>query len=688
MTDLIVTKDPQDINIIKEYLQDFDLIALDTETTGTSKTDEIIGVSFCAEESKGIYVILSEWVQDKLVYYPENISLIKDVLKSLVNKKLIMHNAIFDCIMIESYLKISLINSVYCDTMVLAHLLDENRPKGLKELGVYFFGEDADKEKKEMIESIQKNGGSTTKSKYELYKADSELIGNYGAKDAILTLKLYNKLYPQLKTENLYEFFNEESMPLLRNVTYDLNNTGFKIDVNAMTSLKKQLEAECAEAKSFIYKEIEPYIKEAYPDTNKKNKFNIGSSSQLSWLIFGQYELEFSTLTKEGKTVCKHLIGKLPYKISDKNRFIKECLERKGEVYAVSKGKDKKIKDPWSYIACDKTTLKKLSSKYKWIEKLLEYQRKTKLLSTYIDGMTERMNYGVIYPSFNQCGTTSGRYSSTNPNFQNLPRDDQRIKECIIPRPGNVFVGADYSQLEPRVFSYMSQDENLIKVFNGSEDFYSAIGMRVYGKTDCTPQKEGSPDAFGIKYKKLRDLSKVIALASVYGATANQLSSTTGKSIEETQDDIDNYFEQFPGVKNFMLESHEQAKKQGFVSNIFGRKRRMTEAKNINLMYGKLSHKELPYDARSLLNLSTNHRVQSTAASIVNRSAIKFVEFCRQADIKAKIVAQVHDELVVECKEEDAENVSILLQEAMETTITLPGVPLEAIPRVTKNFAK
>ena len=137
-----------------------------------------------------------------------------------------------------------------------------------------------------------------------------------------------------------------------------------------------------------------------------------------------------------------------------------------------------------------------------------------------------------------------------------------------------------------------------------------------------------------------------------------------------------------------MLESHEQAKKQGFVSNIFGRKRRMTEAKNINLMYGKLSHKELPYDARSLLNLSTNHRVQSTAASIVNRSAIKFVEFCRQADIKAKIVAQVHDELVVECKEEDAENVSILLQEAMETTITLPGVPLEAIPRVTKNFAK
>ena len=142
-------------------------------------------------------------------------------------------------------------------------------------------------------------------------------------------------------------------------------------------------------------------------------------------------------------------------------------------------------------------------------------------------------------------------------------------------------MGADYSQLEPRVFAYYSQDQRLMEAFNGEDDFYSVIGMGVYGKTDCVPRKEGSPDAFGIKYKKLRDLSKVIALASTYGATAHQLAPTTGKSVEDTQEDIDSYFERFPGVRTMMLEAHALTKKDGYVTNLFGRMRRMPEAKKI-----------------------------------------------------------------------------------------------------------
>lgn len=167
------------------------------------------------------------------------------------------------------------------------------------------------------------------------------------------------------------------------------------------------------------------------------------------------------------------------------------------------------------------------------LERLLEYQRKIKILNTYVEGIQERTRYGIIRPSFLRHGTTSGRYLSRNPNFQNLPRDDKRIKGCITARPGRTFVGADYSQLEPRVFAYFSKDERLLQAFRGTDDFYSVIGMEVYGKTDCTPQKEDSPDAFGIKYKRLRDLSKVIALASTYGATASKLASTTGKSVEK-----------------------------------------------------------------------------------------------------------------------------------------------------------
>jgi DNA polymerase-1 len=688
---LLILETPQDIKTLQEYLEDKDIITYDTETTGVTNDSEIIGFSVCAEDNLAAYVILAAYnPETKLLdYYPENKKAAYDLIKSLQKKSLVMHNAIFDCMITEAYFKISLIDSLHTDTMVLAHLLNENRRIGLKELGVELFGDNAANEAKEMKESVAKNGGTLTKSNYEMWKADAQLMAKYGAKDALLTYKIFIQLVTDLYDQGLDKFFYEdESMPLLKGSTYQLNTTGLKVDIQGLQTLKKQLEAECFEAKNFIYEEIKNYIKDKYPATTKKNVFNIGSSSQLAWLIFGELGLEYSTLTKEGKNVCKHLIGKLPYSISAKAQFVRECLAQVGGMYIINEGKPKKIKEPWAYIACDKNTLKKLAPKYKWIEKLLEYQRKTKILTTYVKGISDKTKYGLIHPNFLQTGTTSGRYSSRNPNFQNLPRDDKRIKQCIIARPNKVFVGADYSQLEPRVFSYLSQDKNLMAAFNGTDDFYSVIGMRVYGKTDCTPQKEGSPDAFGVKYKKLRDLSKVIALATVYGATANQLSSTTGKNTEDTQEDIDTYLNEFEGVKKLMTGSHLMAKTKGYVENIFGRKRRMPEATKIDRIYGKLEHKDLPYEARSLLNLSTNHRVQSTGASIVNRAAIRFNELCKEVGIKANLVCQVHDSLIAECDEADGETVSLLLQEAMETTTILEGVPLEAVPKIGKNLAE
>jgi DNA polymerase-1 len=130
------------------------------------------------------------------------------------------------------------------------------------------------------------------------------------------------------------------------------------------------------------------------------------------------------------------------------------------------------------------------------------------------------------------------------------------------------------------------------------------------------------------------------------------------------------------------------AKKTGQVTNLFGRPRRMPEAKNIPRIYGDLDHAELPYECRNVLNLAVNHRIQSTGASIVNRAAIKFHELCKEAQIEAKLVLQVHDSLIAECNEVDADNVLILLQNAMEETTILPGVRLEAIPKIGKNLAE
>lgn len=700
---LIIIENPNEILHLVVYIQQFALIAFDTETTGVHKGSEVIGLSICAEENKAYYIILSKWnpKTNTLDKIPGMDSYLISLLHQLEKRQLIMHNGLFDCTMVLDNFGVSLIESLHTDTMILAHLLNENRKVGLKDLGVEYFGEDAAKEAKEMKESVAANSGSITKVSYEMYKADSQLLAKYGAKDALLTYKLFMQLVPELYEQNLADFFyKDESMPLLRGPTWELNTTGLRVDVQAMTELKKTLEAECAEAKEFINNEIYPHIKEKYPGTNKKNKFNIGASQQLSWLLFGQLNLEFNTLTKAGKTACKDLGLKIPYNPSAKRAFISACLQQQGDpqyatVTSIDKenktvtiSKSKKFKAPWAYIAADKATLKKFSTKYKWIDKLLEYNRKMKILSTYVEGIEERTQYGIIRPGFLQHGTTSGRYASRNPNFQNLPRDDKRIKACITSRAGRVFVGADQSQLEPRVFAYYSNDERLLQAFRGTDDFYSVIGMEVYGKHDCTPHKEGSENAFGVKYKKLRDLSKVIALASTYGATAAKLAPVTGKSIEDTQNDIDNYFEHFPGVKKMMTDSHKLAKKQGFVENLFGRKRRIPEAMKIDAIYKRIAYGELPYETRNMLNLSVNHRIQSTGASIVNRAAIRFHEMKTQAGIDCKLVLQVHDSLIVECDEADAEDVSILLQEAMENTTNLNTIKFEAIPKIGKSLAE
>lgn len=693
--ELKIVETPEDIEALVYYLEDKEFVAYDCETTGVTKHDSVLGFSICAEEDKAFYVLLNKWNVDKLELTCKdfNPAAIINILKE---KKLIMHNAIFDCMIAESAFGIKLIDSVHTDTMILAHLLDENRRVGLKELAKQYFGEDSTKEQEEMKASVLANGGKLTKTEYEMYKADPYLLGKYGAKDALLTYKLFYELVPELYEQGLEDFFyKDESMPLLRGPTYQLNTVGLKVDEKGLLQLKKTLEAECLEAKSFIYTEIENYVKTKYPNTSKKTNFNIGSSSQLSWLLFGQLKLEFNTLTKEGKNVCKALHLKIPYTKVAKRDFIAICDHSRGNEYisaSTTNGKNnkpKKIKEPWSYIACDKKTLTKLAPRYKWIEVLLEYQRKTKLLNTYVEGIEERVRYGVIQPSFLQHGTSSGRYSSRNPNFQNLPRDDKRIKSIIKSRPDRCFVAADYSQLEPRVFAYFSGDKRLREAFeDSSSDFYSVIGMEVYDKRDCTPQKDGTPDAFGIKYKRLRDNAKVIALASTYGATAHQLAPTTGKSIEDTQHDIDMYFEQFPDVAKMMLESHETAKRYGQVLNLFGRPRRMPEAKRITKLYGNVPHAELPYEIRNILNLAVNHRIQSTGASIVNRSAIAFYNNCKTADIDFAIVLQVHDSIVVECAEKDADNVSILLQDALENTVELQGVKLEAIPKIGSNLAE
>lgn len=696
MENLIVIRDLQKARELLELVKQQDYIAFDTETTGVNRESQVIGFSLSWEIHTGYYVILREWDGVNLNTL-ETESIVKEFMEALVPKSLIMHNGVFDSTMIQNNYGVQLIQSIHTDTLILGHLLNENRRNGLKELAVSIFADDSNAEQLIMKESIKANGGMITKTDYELYKADSNLIGRYGAKDTILTLKLFYHFIPILFEQGLDKFFyEEESMPLLRRTTYDLNTVGLRIDPNKLENLKGELEAEALEAKSFIYKEIQLIINDKYPGTSKAKTFNIGSSQQLSWLLFERMSEDWQTLTEEGKAVCRFLGLRLPYTAPARRDFVVACkaandviYQPEGYSYKTKKmAKAKHVGDPSKYIQVTKPVLQKLAKKIKWVEKLLLFQKNTKMLNTYVEGIKSRMQYNIIYPSFLQHGTTSGRFSSRNPNFQNLPRDDKRIKGTVVSREGRSFVGADYSQLEPRVFASFSKDERLLASFKSGDDFYSVIGAEVFGKVGLSMKKDDK-DSFAKKFPELRNIAKVVALSAAYGTTAPKMATAIGKPIQEAQYVIDDYFENFPKVQELMLAAHEEAMNNGQVKNLFGRPRRMPEALTIRETYGKTAHASLPYEARNVLNLAINHTIQSTGASIVNRASILFYQIVDEAGLKeVSIVMQIHDEIVVECKDIDATQVAEILKVAMENAVILPGVDLIAEPKIGKTLAE
>lgn len=490
---------------------------------------------------------------------------------------------------------------------------------------------------------------------------------------------------------------------MLRTATYQLNTTGIKVDPKALAELKAQLEGDCAQAEAYILSEVQPYVKERFPGTGKTNKFNINASQQVAWLLFDQLGNLFHGLTKGGKELCKALEIKPPYSNAAKREFIAVVKSMKDRVYAPAAlnkktgkmGKPKKVKDYWAYTACGKDTLAMLAPRYKWVERLRQYKKNSKILETYVEGIQRRMQYGIIRPGFKQHGTTSGRYSSNNPNFQNLPRDDKRVKACLVSRPGKSFVGADQEQLEPRVFASQSGDVRLQKCFADGDDFYSVIGVNTFKVGHGLSLVKDAPGSFSTTFKPQRQVSKVVGLSATYGTTAFKMAPMIGKSIDEAQEVINDYFEAHPDVRKFMLESHEMAKRDGVVYSLFGRPRRMPEAMAIPRIYGKNArHEDLPYTARNILNLAVNHRVQSTGASIMNRASIMFVNLCKEMEKEypiwkeVRLVMQVHDELIAESPDEIANEVAEVMKYAMENAVTLPGVALKTNPKIAKNLAE
>ena len=303
--------------------------------------------------------------------------------------------------------------------------------------------------------------------------------------------------------------------------------------------------------------------------------------------------------------------------------------------------------------------LTQLQSKHEIVADILAFRGLKKLLSTYIDNLPTLINpsTGHIHTSFNQCITATGRLSSSDPNLQNIPvrgEDGKEIRKAFVPEPGCLFFSADYSQIELRVMAHLSGDEQMIGVFREGKDLHAATASTIYKK----PIDEVSRDE--------RTKSKRANFGIIYGITVFGLAERLDISRDEARQLIDGFFDTFPQVKDYMERAKEEARRQGYVETLFGRRRYLPDINSQNATVRGFAERN-----------AINAPIQGTAADIIKVAMIRIHRRFVEEGIRSKMILQVHDELNFSVYPEEKGRVEAIVIEEMEHAISL-AVPLVA----------
>ncbi len=309
----------------------------------------------------------------------------------------------------------------------------------------------------------------------------------------------------------------------------------------------------------------------------------------------------------------------------------------------------KKTKTGYSTAA---DVLEKLAPDYPIVSDILEYRGLAKLKSTYAEGLFACIaKDGRIHSTFNQTITATGRISSTEPNLQNIPmRMDlgRRIRKVFVPREGHLFMDADYSQIELRILAHMSDDKQLIEAYQMEEDIHRITASKVFH----TP------------FEEVTDLqrrnAKAVNFGIVYGISSFGLSQDLSISKKEAADYIEQYFETYPGVKRFLDHMVAEAKKQGYVTTMYGRRRPIPELSSNNFMQRSFGER-----------VAMNSPIQGTAADIMKIAMIRVWERLHRENLKSRLILQVHDELLIETETSEEEAVRRILTEEMQQAAEL-----------------
>ncbi len=312
--------------------------------------------------------------------------------------------------------------------------------------------------------------------------------------------------------------------------------------------------------------------------------------------------------------------------------------------------------------------LDKLRGQHPIIDSILEYRQLTKLKSTYADGLGKVIGPdGRIHTSFQNTVTATGRLSSTEPNLQNIPVRTElgaELRKMFAAPAGKVLVDADYSQIELRLLAHMAGDQAMIDGFKSGEDIHTITASQVFN----VPAGQVEP--------QMRRSAKAVNFGIVYGISPYSLSQDIGVSVQEAKEYMDRYFVHYAGVRTYMDGVVEQAKQAGYVSTLWGRRRWIPEIKSSN------------FNTRSFgERVALNAPIQGTAADIIKLAMIRVRNRLKSEHFQGKLVLQVHDELIVECPESEAEAVCKLVEEEMEGIAAL-SVPLLAETHAGKTWAE
>jgi len=416
-----------------------------------------------------------------------------------------------------------------------------------------------------------------------------------------------------------------------------------------------------------------------------KDLFEAELRQQGLWQLFSEVEMPLVTvltsMERNGVALDIELLRQMSHRLGEQlmkleveiynsvgHRFNINSSQQLGSVLAqeLKLPLGRKTKSGFSTGA---SVLEELRGTHPVIEFTLDYRQLAKLKSTYTDALPSLINpkTGRVHTSFNQTRTATGRLSSSEPNLQNIPIRSElgkQVRQAFITPFGSRLMAGDYSQIDLRALAHLSQDESLLGAFRRDEDIHTATAAQVFG----VDASQVTPD--------MRRLAKTVNFGVIYGMSDYGLEQATELSREESAQFIASYFEKYSGVKQYLESTKEQARKEGYVQTLLGRRRFIPEINSSNRQVREAAER-----------MAINMPVQGTSADIIKVAMVNLHREMQERQLKSKMLLQVHDELVLEVPEDELEEMSQLLREIMSTALEL-SVPLKVDMKTGNNWGE